>query len=67
MLPERRLTTREWEVLKLLADGRSTREIAARLTLSVSTVRVYVGSIVRKLEVADRDAAVELFRQRLEK
>jgi DNA-binding NarL/FixJ family response regulator len=64
--PERRLTTREWEVLKLLADGRSTREIAARLTLSESTVRVHVRSIVHKLEVADRDAAVELFRRRLE-
>jgi two-component system, NarL family, nitrate/nitrite response regulator NarL len=61
-----RLTSREWEVLDLLAQGLSTAEIAERLVLSSSAVRVHVASIVRKLEVPDRAAAVELFRRRSE-
>ncbi len=60
---ERRLTTREWEVLEMLAQRRSTAEIAQRLVLSASAVRVHIASIVRKLQVADRAAAVELFRR----
>jgi DNA-binding NarL/FixJ family response regulator len=63
--PEQRLTSREWEVLDLLAQGRSTAEIASRLVLSASAVRVHIASIVRKLEVADRAAAAELFHRRL--
>jgi DNA-binding NarL/FixJ family response regulator len=59
-----RLTSREWEVLDLLAQGRSTAEIAERLVLSSSAVRVHIASIVRKLGVPDRAAAVELFRRR---
>jgi DNA-binding NarL/FixJ family response regulator len=58
-----RLTSREWEVAALLAEGRSTAEIARRLVLSASAVRVHIASIVRKLEVGDRAAAVELFRR----
>jgi DNA-binding NarL/FixJ family response regulator len=61
-----RLTSREWEVLELLAQGRSTAEIAQRLVLSASAVRAHITSIVRKLAVADRAAATELFRGRLE-
>lgn len=61
--PRWRLTSREWEVLELLAQGRSTAEIAGRLVLSSSAVRVHVASIVRKLGVPDRAAAVELFRR----
>lgn len=58
-----RLTSREWEVLDLLAQGLSTAEIARRLVLSASAVRVHVAAIVRKLGVRDRAAAVELFRR----
>ena len=60
---ERRLTSREWEVLELLAQGRSTAKIADMLVLSSSAVRVHITSIVRKLKVANRDAAAELFRK----
>ncbi len=60
---EQRLTSREWEVLELLVQGRSTADIAQRLVLSASAVRVHIASIVRKLQVADRAAAVELFRR----
>ena len=59
-----RLTSREWEVLELLAEGRSTAEIARRLVLSPSAVRVHLASVVRKLNVADRAAAARLFRRR---
>jgi DNA-binding NarL/FixJ family response regulator len=60
---EGRLTSREWEVLELLARGRSTAEIADRLVLSPSAVRAHITAIVRKLKVANREAAAELFRQ----
>jgi DNA-binding NarL/FixJ family response regulator len=58
-----RLTSREWQVLELLAQRRSTAEIAASLVLSPSAVRVHIASVVHKLGVSDRAAAVELFRQ----
>ena len=57
----RRLTSREWEVLELLAQGRTTSQIARDLVLSKSAVRVHIASIVKKLAVADRTAAVALF------
>ena len=50
-------------MLDLLAQGRSTGEIADSLVISGSAVRVHVASIVRKLEVPDRAAAAELFRR----
>ena len=59
-----RLTSREWEVLGLLARGLSTSGIARRLVLSSSAVRVHIAGIVRKLGVSDRAAAIDLFRQR---
>ncbi len=60
-----RLTSREWEVLELLAEGRSTAEIASLLVLTPSAVRAHVTAVVRKLHVPDRAAAIELFRGRL--
>lgn len=62
--PAGRLTSREWEVLELLAREWTTAEIAERLFLSSSAVRVHIASIVRKLGVPGRAAAVELFRRR---
>ena len=61
-----RLTSREWEILELLAQGWSTADIAERLVISSSAVRVHIASIVRKLGVADRAAAVKLFHRRSE-
>jgi DNA-binding NarL/FixJ family response regulator len=54
------LTNREWQVLDLLRDGLTTKEIAGRLFIASVTVRTHVSSILRKLAVPDRDAAVEL-------
>ena len=52
-----RLTPRELEVLRLLAQGKTNREIADQLTVSVGTVKVHVEHILSKLGVADRTQA----------
>jgi DNA-binding NarL/FixJ family response regulator len=52
------LTEREREILELIAQGQSNNEIASRLTLSQSTVRNYVSTILSKLQVADRAHAI---------
>lgn len=48
------LTNREWEVLVLLRQARSTAEIARRLVISSGTVRSHVAALVHKLGVDDR-------------
>lgn len=55
-LPE--LSTREKQVLRLLARGHSNAEIAAELFLGQETVKTYVRSLLTKLEVRDRTQAV---------
>ena len=54
----RDLTERELEVLRLLAHGRTNREIAAELVLSGETVKTHVGNILAKLHLAHRTQAV---------
>ena len=58
------LTSREWQVLDLLRQKLTTAEIARRLVISQATVRTHVASLVRKLDVPDREAAVRLFETR---
>lgn len=48
------LTAREREILTLIAQGDTNADIAAKLTLSVKTVRNHVSNIFNKLQVADR-------------
>ena len=57
------LTTREVEVLRLLADGRSNPEIAEELVVAVGTVKAHTNSIYRKLDVANRTQAVVRVRE----
>jgi two-component system NarL family response regulator len=54
------LTAREMEVLRLLARGLTNREIANVFSISASTVKNHVNSLLTKLEVADRTEAVSL-------
>ncbi|MDR3535135.1 MAG: response regulator transcription factor [Acetobacteraceae bacterium] len=55
------LTTRQQEVLTLLADGQSTKDIARNLNLGIGTVKVHLGGIYRVLSVPNRSAAVAWF------
>jgi DNA-binding NarL/FixJ family response regulator len=53
------LTRREWDVLELLAEGRSTSEIAAVLYISPATVRSHVASTLKKLHAGSREEALK--------
>jgi DNA-binding NarL/FixJ family response regulator len=59
---EVRLTAREREVLRLLSEGLTDREIARALTVSVRTVESHVSNILHKLEVRNRAAAAARYR-----
>jgi two-component system response regulator NreC len=59
-----RLSDREREVLKLLADGLSIKEIAAHLNLSVKTVDAHKYNLMRKLDVHDRAELIKYAIQR---
>jgi DNA-binding NarL/FixJ family response regulator len=52
------LTAREAEVLQLLADGKSNKEISTALSISEATVKSHLGSIFRKLDVLSRTEAI---------
>ena len=56
------LSDREWEILRLMAQDLSTRELADRLGISEITVRRHVGALLRKMRVPSREAAVSLLR-----
>jgi DNA-binding CsgD family transcriptional regulator len=57
------ITEREREVLQLLADGQSNKEIARQLGLSPNTVKTHVASLFEKLRVARRTQAIQLARE----
>lgn len=58
------LSERELDVLRLIAAGRSNREIGTALYISEGTVKVHVNSILSKLGVSDRTQAVTTALQR---
>lgn len=55
---EPRLTPREREILALVAQQLTTKEIAERLVISENTVKTHVGNIIDELHVQNRDQAV---------
>ena len=58
------LTQREWDVLDCLCEGLSSKAVAERLFITQTTVRRHVGSILAKLGVPNRQAAVDLVSER---
>lgn len=62
----RRLSSREVEVLGMLAAGRTTPEIAARLSIATMTARNHIQNILEKLEVHSKSEAIAFaFQKRL--
>jgi DNA-binding NarL/FixJ family response regulator len=55
-----RITPRELEVLQLIADGLSTREMAERLFVSENTVKTHTSRVLDKLGASRRTQAVQL-------
>ena len=58
------LTSREQEVMRLLAEGRTVREVASDLSLSVKTVEAHKLNLMRKLDIHNRASLVEYAAQR---
>ncbi|KYG90979.1 response regulator transcription factor [Metasolibacillus sp. FSL H7-0170] len=61
---ENPLTERESQVLELVAEGKTTKEIAAELYLSAGTVRNYISTILDKLGVSNRIEAIARFKEK---
>ena len=61
---ENPLTERESQVLELVAEGKTTKEIAAELFLSAGTVRNYISTILDKLGVGNRIEAIARFKEK---
>lgn len=63
-----KLTKREQQVLPLLADGLSNKQIARRLTITERTVKYHISNILRKLDLFSRtEAAVAFLRSGINK
>ncbi len=59
------LSDREKQVLRLAAQGLANKQIARRLGISESTVKVHIGSIFRRIGVWDRTSAALWAREHL--
>ncbi len=58
------LTRREWEVLKLVAEGMRNREIAEKLVITEKTVKTHVSNILSKLHLSNRTELQWWYRRR---
>jgi two-component system, NarL family, response regulator LiaR len=59
ILEKHRITRREYEVLQLIAEGMSNQEIAARMFVSLNTVKTHTSNLFSKLDARRRTQAVE--------
>lgn len=57
-LPHEELTSREMEILLLMAEGKTNQDIADELFIALKTVKTHVSNILSKLDVQDRTQAV---------
>ena len=62
-LAELGITPRELEVLRLVADGMTNKEIAAKLFVSENTVKTHAASVFEKLQAKRRTQAVQIAKQ----
>ena len=53
--PLARLSARELDVLRLMAEGLTNNGIASRLSLSARTIEAHVGNLLTKLDITDSD------------
>lgn len=58
------LTEREEQVVRLMAEGKNTKQIASQLFITNGTVRNYISVILAKLEVTNRIEAIEKFKEK---
>lgn len=63
-ITENPLTDRESDVLHLVSEGKTTKEIANELYLSYGTVRNYISTILEKLHVSNRIEAIARFKEK---
>ena len=61
------LTKREWQVLSLIHAGLSNEQIAAHLNVAYTTIKTHIRSLYQKLNISNRQHAIELARDLLEK
>src|SRR5512135_814528 len=65
-LEERGITAREGEIVRLLIEGRTNEEIAARLFISNHTVKNHIHNVYQKLGIRNRVQLIQCFRSALE-
>jgi len=58
-----RLTERETEILRLISDGQTDREVSVTLRISIRTVETHVSNVLHKLDVRSRADAARLYRE----
>ncbi len=57
-----KLTNKEKEIFKLIAEGKSNKEIAVLMFVELSTVKTHVSNIYRQIKVENRKEAISLFK-----
>jgi two-component system, NarL family, response regulator NreC len=62
--PMATLTSRELEVMRLLAEGRTVRDVASELSLSMKTIEAHKLNLMRKLDIHNRAALIEYAMQK---